>query len=160
MQQRSGIDASRLDAGQRASVATFGVGPKGLSRIVDVALALPLLVFVSPLLVAIYALIRISDQGPAMLRQMYVGRDGRQFAVLKFRTLHVDADERLAQLLETDAAAREDWRRFRQLRNDPRVTSVGRILRKSRLDELPQLINILRGDMSLIGARPIITRGK
>jgi lipopolysaccharide/colanic/teichoic acid biosynthesis glycosyltransferase len=121
----------------------------------DIAMAFPVLVFLSPVLMAIYAMIKIFDPGPALFRQLRVGRDGEQFTVLKFRSMRVDAEERLAQLLAADPAAQEEWNRFQKLRNDPRVTFVGRILRKTSLDELPQLVNILRGEMSVIGPRPV-----
>lgn len=138
-----------------SSESAYRIQSSGLKRVMDIAIAFPVLVFVSPLLVAIYALIKIFDPGPALFRQLRVGRDGRQFTVLKFRSMRVDAEVRLAQMLASDPAALEEWDRYQKLRNDPRVTFVGRILRRTSLDELPQLVNILRGEMSVIGPRPV-----
>lgn len=157
MDKGSGFDAGRFEVWSEAPVArtSYRVQTSGLKRLMDVLIAFPLLVFLSPLLIAIYVAIKIFDPGPALFRQLRVGRDGEQFMVLKFRSMRVDAEERLAQLLAADPTAQEEWNGFQKLRRDPRVTVVGRILRKSSLDELPQLVNILRGEMSLIGPRPV-----
>jgi lipopolysaccharide/colanic/teichoic acid biosynthesis glycosyltransferase len=109
----------------------------------------------SPLLVAITLLVWHAGGSPIFFGHYRVGRDGRLFRCLKFRTMHVDAEEALARLLAADAAARAEWQRDQKLARDPRITPIGRILRKTSLDELPQLINVLRGDMCFVGPRPV-----
>jgi exopolysaccharide biosynthesis polyprenyl glycosylphosphotransferase len=118
-----------------------------LDRIVAV---LGLLLF-SPLMVAIAIGIKAGDQGPVFFRQRRVGREGKIFSVWKFRTMYVDAEERRATLVDQNEG---DGMLFK-IRNDPRITPFGRFLRASSLDELPQLINVLLGDMSLVGPRPL-----
>jgi exopolysaccharide production protein ExoY len=159
MEKGSGYDAGRFEVWSQALASThsYPIQSSILKRVMDLALAIPLAVFLAPLMVAIYALIKIFDPGPAVFRQLRVGRDGRQFVVFKFRSMRVDAEARLSQYLEANPEAREEWDRYQKLRNDPRVTFVGRILRKSSLDELPQLLNVLRGEMSVIGPRPVTT---
>jgi lipopolysaccharide/colanic/teichoic acid biosynthesis glycosyltransferase len=98
----------------------------------------------------------VSDPGPIFFAQRRIGRSGKTFRCLKFRTMAVDAEERLAALLSSNANARAEWARDHKLRNDPRIVGIGRFLRKSSLDELPQLFNVLLGDMSLVGPRPIV----
>jgi exopolysaccharide production protein ExoY len=142
-------------------VAARVARPAGLARTqlwkraLDLAIALPLLVFVSPLLLALAVAVRLQDGGPALFRQERVGLGGRDFVCLKFRTMVVDAPARLRLLLEQDPAAAKEWRERRKLSNDPRVSRLGRFLRRSSLDELPQLFNIIRGEMSVVGPRPI-----
>lgn len=124
-------------------------------RVFDVLSASILLLCVVPFMVIIYLLVRL-DGGPAIFAHRRIGQNGRPFHCLKFRSMFVDAGARLETLLSTDAAAREEWARDHKLRDDPRVTPLGRFLRASSLDELPQLINIIRGDMSVVGPRPIV----
>ena len=124
-------------------------------RVFDVVGALGLIVLFLPLMAVVYALIRL-DGGPAVFAHARVGANGRRFKVLKFRTMVQDADTVLAELLARDAAARAEWERDFKLQNDPRITGVGRFLRRSSLDELPQLFNVLAGSMSLVGPRPIV----
>ena len=126
-----------------------------LKRAMDVAGALALLVLLAPLLAVIALLVR-ADGGPALFAHRRVGRGGADFACLKFRSMVVDSQARLEALLASDPAARAEWEATRKLRRDPRVTRVGRFLRATSLDELPQLINVLRGEMSLVGPRPVI----
>jgi undecaprenyl-phosphate galactose phosphotransferase len=101
-------------------------------------------------------LIRADSKGRAIFRQRRVGQRGVLFDCYKFRTMYDDAEERLNQILREDGEAREEFQRYWKLRNDPRVTRVGRFLRKTSLDELPQLLNVLKGEMSIVGARPYI----
>ena len=127
-----------------------------LSRALDLVVAVLALVFFAPLFVVLALLIRLSDGGPALYRQARLGQGGRLFYCLKLRTMVVDSDARLAALLSRDPVARREWERDHKLRDDPRITALGSFLRKSSLDELPQLFNVFRGEMSLVGPRPIV----
>jgi lipopolysaccharide/colanic/teichoic acid biosynthesis glycosyltransferase len=129
---------------------------EGAEEVIDLTLAFLLLIFLLPLLALTAFAIYSSDGGPVLFRHRRIGRDGRPFYCLKFRSMAADAEKRLADLLNRDDAAREEWGRDFKLRRDPRVTPLGRFLRQSSLDELPQLINVLRGEMSLVGPRPIV----
>jgi lipopolysaccharide/colanic/teichoic acid biosynthesis glycosyltransferase len=124
-------------------------------RLLDAAGAAALLMLCLPAFLVLGALVKL-DGGPIFYAHPRVGRGGRQFGCLKFRSMVTDADRRLADLLARDPAARAEWEASRKLKNDPRVTWVGRFLRATSLDELPQLINVLLGDMSLVGPRPVI----
>jgi Undecaprenyl-phosphate galactose phosphotransferase WbaP len=126
-----------------------------LKRVFDLFAALVLLVLGAlPLL---YIALRIRrDGGPAMFAHQRVGQSGKVFPCFKFRTMQVDAEERLRELLANDPAARAEWEREFKLRNDPRITPIGQFLRRTSLDELPQLFNVIRGEMSLVGPRPVI----
>jgi exopolysaccharide production protein ExoY len=126
-----------------------------LKRILDVVLALSGIVLLAPLLIICFVATVISSPGPALFRHRRLGFNGKHFDCLKFRTMVTDAPERLRKLLESDPVAAAEWAANRKLRNDPRVTAIGAILRKSSLDELPQLFNVLRGDMSIVGPRPV-----
>jgi Undecaprenyl-phosphate galactose phosphotransferase WbaP len=121
----------------------------------DIAVASLLLLVASPLLLAIALLVRL-DGGPALYGQRRIGRNGRHFPCLKFRTMVVDADQVLQKLLSEDPALNEQWRSQQKLDHDPRITRVGKFLRQTSLDELPQLINVLKLEMSLVGPRPIV----
>jgi exopolysaccharide biosynthesis polyprenyl glycosylphosphotransferase len=122
-----------------------------IKNLMDRFLAALLLVVLSPLFAIISFMIWFSDRGPAFFTQARVGREGKTFRVVKFRSMYEDAEERQAHL---DALNESDGLLFK-MRNDPRITPVGRFLRKTSLDELPQLINVLRGEMSLVGPRPL-----
>ncbi len=126
-----------------------------LKRGFDILAALVLLIAAAPLMLLIAVLVRL-DGGPALFRHRRVGAGGAPFQCLKFRTMVLDAESALNSLLARDAAARAEWEAEFKLRNDPRITRLGRFLRKSSLDELPQLFNVLAGQMSLVGPRPIV----
>ncbi len=126
-----------------------------LKRAFDFAVAASALLFLAPAFLTIAILIRLNDKGPILYRHTRVGRQGERFECLKFRTMATDSEERLAHILLTDPHAAAEWQEGQKLRNDPRITKIGAFLRKTSLDELPQLWNVLRGDMSIIGPRPI-----
>ncbi len=111
---------------------------------------------ISPILLAIVIWIYSDSPGPVIFKHTRIGKDGKPFPCYKFRSMCVDAKEKLADLLEKDPEARAEWERDFKLKNDPRITKSGAFLRKTSLDELPQIFNVLRGEMSLVGPRPII----
>jgi lipopolysaccharide/colanic/teichoic acid biosynthesis glycosyltransferase len=123
-------------------------------RLADIAIAGTALLFALPFFLVVAVLVR-ADGGPAFYAHPRVGRFGRLFGCLKFRSMVVDSQARLDALLAADPAAREEWETTRKLRNDPRITRIGRFLRGTSLDELPQLINVLKGEMSIVGPRPV-----
>lgn len=153
---------SSLDlALQQASARNFWqrriLGINGpVKRAFDMIASACALLFLAPLLLTIALVIRLEGGGPVLFRQMRVGRDGKLFGMLKFRTMHTDAEARLNAILAADPAAAREWAQFQKLSRDPRITRAGRFLRISSLDELPQLINVLFGDMSVVGQRPIL----
>ncbi|MFM7420203.1 MAG: sugar transferase [Alphaproteobacteria bacterium] len=112
------------------------------------------LVLLSPFFLVVALMVR-ADGGPAFFAHQRVGRGGNLFDCLKFRSMVIDSQVRLEALLANDPAARAEWEATRKLTNDPRITRIGRFLRSTSLDELPQLINVLRGEMSLVGPRPV-----
>jgi Undecaprenyl-phosphate galactose phosphotransferase WbaP len=114
-----------------------------------------LVVLLTPLMLMLAAMVR-AEGGPTLYRHRRVGTGGREFECLKFRTMVLDADRILRQVLARDASAAAEWNATQKLRDDPRITKIGRFLRRSSLDELPQLFNVLRGEMSLVGPRPIV----
>ena len=123
-------------------------------RALDLAAAGFLLVLLAPLLVVLAVL--VGRDGPVVFRHQRVGRNGRPFGCLKFRTMVVDAQAALEGYLAAHPEAREEWEQTRKIKNDPRITAVGHFLRRTSLDELPQLFNVLAGDMSLVGPRPVV----
>lgn len=127
-----------------------------IKRMLDIALSAGALVFLSPGLLLIAAILITIDGGPVIYRHDRVGRNGRMFGCLKFRSMYRDADRRLAAILEKDPERRKEWAENQKLFDDPRVHRFGRLLRRSSLDELPQLLNVLRGEMSIVGPRPIV----
>jgi exopolysaccharide production protein ExoY len=129
------------------------VGCKGAVDFVGAAFALMML---WPLLLGIALAIRLSDGGPALFAQTRIGKNGRPFRCLKFRSMVLNAQEALRHHLENSPQARAEWAEHQKLTCDPRITRLGAFLRKTSLDELPQLLNILVGQMSLVGPRPIV----
>ena len=138
----------------RADRALSGLYARRVKRALDVACVLLGAAAALPVILVAALLARL-DGGPAFYGQARVGRGGRIFTCWKIRTMAVDADARLEALLAADPAAAAEWRERQKLSNDPRVTRLGRVLRATSLDELPQLWNVLVGDMSLVGPRPM-----
>lgn len=112
--------------------------------------------FLLILFILISFLVKISSRGPVIFKQKRVGKNGKLFYIYKFRTMHCDAEKRLKEILKNDPKAKKEWQERRKLKNDPRITRIGRFLRKTSLDELPQFINIIKGDMSIVGPRPYL----
>jgi len=129
-------------------------GYRSVKRGFDIGVAATLLALLLPLLLLVALAVWLDARGPVLFRQQRYGAGCRPFSALKFRTMHVDAETRLTELLAADPELKQEYDRFHKLRRDPRVTRAGRFLRRTSLDELPQLWNVLTGDMSLIGPRP------
>ncbi|HIG1003669.1 TPA: undecaprenyl-phosphate galactose phosphotransferase WbaP [Klebsiella pneumoniae] len=127
-----------------------------LKRLFDIVGSLTIIVLLSPALLFISLKVK-KDGGPAIYGHERIGKGGRSFKCLKFRSMVINSKEVLAELLEKDPAAKAEWDATFKLKNDPRVTKIGAFLRRTSLDELPQLFNVLKGEMSLVGPRPIIT---
>lgn len=121
----------------------------------DLMLGLVALVVLFPLLVAIWLLVRLFDGGPAIVRHQRMGYGAQEFECLKFRTMVLNSDQVLCEYLKNNSKAAEEWATKQKLAKDPRVTRLGWFLRQTSLDELPQLWNVLRGEMSLVGPRPV-----
>lgn len=129
---------------------------RALKRAFDILFASLVLLCGLPLLAVIVIAIRLSSPGSIFYGQERVGRRGRPFNAWKFRTMHENADAVLESYLASDPALRAEWETSHKLRNDPRITPIGRFLRKTSLDELPQLWNVLKGEMAVVGPRPIV----
>ena len=146
---RDSRPASALVSGRRGLYRNFG------KHFIDTSVVLFSAIFVVPLIAVLAAIIAL-DGGNPFYKQKRVGRNGRIFTIWKLRTMVPDADARLAEYLTLNPEARAEWQSKQKLKNDPRVTRFGRLLRKTSLDELPQLLNVAFGDMSLVGPRPIM----
>ena len=129
-------------------------------RTLDMCLSLAASLFLVPLGLLIAVMIKLTSRGPVFFTEMRLGKGGRPFRIFKFRTMSRDARERLEQIFTESPELRDEWERNRKLRNDPRVTPLGRILRKTSLDEIPQLLNVFRGEMALVGPRPVVEAEK
>lgn len=127
-----------------------------LKTIFDFALTLVGTVAISPILIFIAIWIYKDSPGPVIFKHTRIGKNGKKFPCYKFRSMCIDAKEKLAELLENDPVAKAEWERDFKLKNDPRITKSGAFLRRTSLDELPQIFNVLKGDMSLVGPRPVI----
>lgn len=139
------LDESRPSVLTRVGVRAF-----------DIVGAGTLLLLATPVIAAVYALTRVTSSGPAIYRSKRVGQGYKRFNAYKFRSMYVGADTILREMLDNDPLARAEYEASYKLKNDPRVTPLGRHLRRLNLDELPQLVNILMGQMSLVGPRPLI----
>ena len=127
-----------------------------IKTIIDYTLTIIGVILISPILIFIAGWIYKDSPGPVIFRHIRIGKNGRPFPCFKFRTMCINADKKLQELLANDAEARAEWEKDFKLKNDPRITKSGAFLRRTSLDELPQLLNVLRGEMSLVGPRPVI----
>ncbi len=135
--------------------SSIDLGNNMLKRTVDCIGSLVLIIIFSPVLAIIALLIR-RDGGSSIYKQERIGYGGKTFKCYKFRSMVMNSQQRLEEVLATDPKAREEWENDFKLKNDPRITAIGNFLRKTSLDELPQLFNVLQGDMSLVGPRPVV----
>jgi exopolysaccharide production protein ExoY len=141
------------------ATAPTEAGPVGgnTKRAFDIAGAIAAIILLLPLFCLIAIIIKAADGGPIFFLHSRIGRSGSRFHCFKFRTMVVNADDLLQQHLATDIQASKEWAETRKLKKDPRITSLGVVLRKTSIDELPQLFNILKGEMSFVGPRPIVS---
>ena len=133
---------------------------KFFKSLFDFLFALNLIVLGSPIFIIIALLIKLSSRGPIFYFQERIGRNNNSFYCIKFRTMHPEADDILENILTNNENLRQEFKATHKIKNDPRVTNIGKILRKTSLDELPQFINVLKGEMSIIGPRPIVGEEK
>lgn len=129
-----------------------------LKRLIDLLIALMLMPVLTPVLLLIYIIVRLDSPGPGLFKHTRLGYGGREIKIWKFRTMYKNASEMLGKILDENPEMRLEWEQDQKLKNDPRITKVGAFLRRYSLDELPQIINVFSGTMSLVGPRPIVTR--
>lgn len=130
-----------------------------VKRFIDICAGLAGMCVLIPLTIILYIVkIMDKDKGPLFFSQDRIGKDGKLFKMYKFRTMVVGADEELEKILKEDKEARKEYEKNKKLKNDPRITKIGKFLRSTSLDEFPQFINVLKGDMSLVGPRPYLPR--
>lgn len=127
-----------------------------LKRLMDTFIASIAVLALAPLLMLVALMVRFTSPGPILYGHKRVGHNGRTFRCWKFRSMVTDADKALARHLDASPEARREWEETHKLRNDPRITPIGQVLREKSIDELPQLFNVLMGDMSLVGPRPVV----
>lgn len=131
-----------------------------VKRIIDIVAGLVGVILLIPItaLVWIVRIIKKENTGPLFYEQLRIGKNGKQFRMYKFRSMCMNADEKLKTYLAENEEARKEYKKYKKLKCDPRITKVGKVLRATSLDEFPQLINVLKGDMSLVGPRPYLPR--
>ena len=131
-----------------------------VKRFVDIIAGVVGVILLIPITIVVGAIriIKKENDGPLFYEQLRIGKNGKQFRMYKFRSMCVNADEKLKEYLENNEEARKEYKKYKKLKEDPRITKVGKVLRATSLDEFPQLINVLKGDMSLVGPRPYLPR--
>ncbi len=134
----------------------MGIKTPWWKRPFDILFSVFAIVITLPIMLVIAIIIKLTDGGSVFYRHERVGYRGEKFKVIKFRSMYIDADKKLKEILEKDPKAKEEWEKTFKLKNDPRVTPIGKFLRKTSLDELPQFFNVLKGDMSVVGPRPVV----
>lgn len=152
----TGFSRSEARTDRSLEMQSSVAGADAMKRAVDICGAIVGIILFGPLMALIAILLTLTERGGAIFAHERIGRGGKPFRCLKFRTMAPDAQERLAALLDADPAARAEWERDQKLKDDPRITPLGAFLRRTSLDELPQFFNVLRGEMSLVGPRPIV----
>jgi exopolysaccharide production protein ExoY len=154
----SATSCANQSCSEASIVASYAYRPVGgaIKRVFDTVAALAAIAALLPLFALLCLAVRAELPGPVLFRQRRIGFKGEEFVCLKFRTMAIDAERALREYLANNEDARREWQTTHKLRNDPRITMFGRCLRRSSLDELPQLFNVLVGHMSIVGPRPIV----
>ena len=136
------------------------LGYKFIKRIIDIIGGLVGIIVLIPIIFCVYVarVIRKENDGPLFYEQLRIGKNGKEFRFYKFRSMVMNADEKLYEYLEQNEKAKQEFEKYKKLKNDPRITKLGEFLRKTSIDEFPQFINVLKGDMSLVGPRPYLHR--
>jgi undecaprenyl-phosphate glucose phosphotransferase len=138
------------------TLAHFNLFP-AWKRVFDIIFSFVVIVVTAPFWLFIMLAIKFEDRGPIFYKHLRVAENGKRFSCLKFRTMYIKADQKLDKLLEKNDVFKKEWERTFKLKNDPRVTKIGKLLRKTSFDELPQFLNVIAGDMSVVGARPVVS---
>ena len=139
-----------------ANLRRWAIVHTPFKRIFDILFSVGVLIIASPLLFMISIIIALSSRGPIFYAQERIGRGGVTFKCFKFRSMYQDADKRLQEILNSDTTLLNEWKQTHKLKNDPRITPVGKFLRRTSLDELPQFWNVIKGDLSVVGPRPVV----
>lgn len=134
----------------------YKIKHRAIKRIFDIVFSLSILVLFLPVFVVIGLIVALSSKGPIVYAHSRIGRGGKKFGCYKFRSMYFDADKRLQELLKNNPDLKNEWEKNFKLKNDPRITPIGSFLRKTSLDEFPQFWNVLKGDLSVVGPRPVI----
>lgn len=129
-----------------------------LKRIFDILFSIFAIILTSPIFIIVSILIKITDNGNIFYGHTRVGKNCHKFKVFKFRSMYKNADQKLTELLEKDNNLKDEWEKTFKLKNDPRITPIGKFLRKTSLDELPQFFNVILGNMSVVGPRPVVSK--
>lgn len=152
------VDEAIVQPNIKEKVEVRKVLYKVVKRLIDILGGLVGCVLLVPITMAVYIARKVlkEDDGPLFYEHLRYGKDGKKFRIYKFRSMCIDADKRLKEYLEQNEEARIEFEENHKLKDDPRITKLGKFIRKTSIDELPQFINVLKGDMSLIGPRPIV----
>lgn len=154
MEQEAKMDREELNLNSEAVITDITIGYKFFKRVIDIVCSLAGLLLLSPVLIIVSILIKLESDGPIIFSQDRIGYKGKEFKMYKFRSMVVNAEELKKRLSEQNEMSGPMFK----MKNDPRVTKVGKFIRKTSIDELPQLINILKGEMSLVGPRPSLPK--
>ncbi len=154
MEQEAKMDREELNLNSEAVITDITIGYKFFKRVIDIVCSLSGLLLLSPVLIIVSILIKLESDGPIIFSQDRIGYKGKEFKMYKFRSMVVNAEELKKKLAERNEMSGPMFK----MKNDPRVTKVGKFIRKTSIDELPQLINILKGEMSLVGPRPSLPK--
>lgn len=134
----------------------YKIKHRAIKRIFDIVFSLSILVLFLPVFAIIALIVAVTSKGPIVYAHNRIGRGGKKFGCYKFRSMYFDADKRLQELLKNNPELKTEWEKNFKLKNDPRITPIGSFLRKTSLDEFPQFWNVLKGDLSVVGPRPVI----